>query len=90
MKNPTMQAVREFIRAPYAFPGGYPLVLIMRDGDTVCSQCARGNYRSISNATRNNLRDGWAAAGVRVHWEGAPEVCANCGKETEAAYGEFA
>lgn len=87
MRNETLQAVREFIRQPYAWPGGYPLVLVLSDGETLCATCARAEYRQISNATRHNLRDGWRAAGVEVHWEGEPEICAHCGRETESAYG---
>ena len=86
--NETMQAVRAFIRQPYAWPGGYPLVLVMHDGETVCAKCARDNYRLISAATRHHARDGWEAAGVQPHYEGAPEYCANCNEATEAAYGD--
>ena len=86
--NETMQAVRAFIRQPYAWPGGYPLVLVMRDGETVCAKCARENYRLISSATRTNDRSGWEAAGVQPHYEGSPEYCANCNAATESAYGE--
>lgn len=88
MRNQTLMAVREFIRQPFAFPGGYPLVLVMSDGGTLCASCARDNYKLISYATRHAMRDGWEAEGVQAHWEGAPECCDNCGAETESAYGE--
>lgn len=32
MHNEKTAAVREFIRQPFAFPGGYPIVLVMSDG----------------------------------------------------------
>lgn len=88
MKNQTMQAAREFIRAPFAWPGGYPKTLIMHDGETLCPACARENYRQISDSTRHNSRDGWQAVGIDIHWEGAPLVCAHCSTETENAYGD--
>lgn len=57
-RNTLLVEVREFIRHPFAFPGGYPKVLIMQDGETLCATCAKAEYRQISNATRHNLRDG--------------------------------
>lgn len=86
-RNEIMQSVKDFIREPFAFPGGYPKVLIMADSECLCPKCAKSEYRQISNATRHNLRDGWQAAGVDLHMEGLPITCAHCGIETESAYG---
>lgn len=83
----TMRNVREFIRQPCAWPGGYPKILVLNDGETICPDCARQEYRQISNATRHRLRAGWQACAVDIHWEGEPIMCAHCGKETESAYG---
>lgn len=88
MRNETMQDVKEFIRAPFAFPGGYPKVLIMADGETLCATCAKSEYRLISDSTRHASRDGWQAFGVDLHMEGAPLTCAHCGAEIESAYGD--
>lgn len=82
-----LRDVRQFARAPFAFPGGYPKVLIMADGECLCSACARAEYRQISNATRHALRDGWKAGGVDIHWEGEPLQCAHCNAEIPSAYG---
>lgn len=87
-RNEVVQAVKHFIRHPYAWPGGYPVVLIMADGECLCDKCAKENFRLISKSTRDKLRDGWQAAGTQIHWEGAPLACANCNKEIESAYGE--
>lgn len=87
-RNQITQAVREFIREPYAFPGGYPKVLIMLDGECICAKCAKENYRLISLETRKRYRGGWQAVGVDIHWEGAPMVCSHCNAEIESAYGE--
>lgn len=80
--------VRDYCREPYAWPGGYPKVLIMSDGECLCSKCARSEYRAISAATRAGLRDGWRAEGVDIHWEGPAETCAHCNAEIESAYGD--
>lgn len=83
----TLRDVRAFIRSPYAWPGGYPLLLVMSDGETVCAKCARAEYRQISRETRDGSRNGWAAHAVVAHWEGEPETCAHCNAETPSAYG---
>lgn len=84
-----LRQVRGFARQPYAWPGGYPLVLVMRDGEVVCSKCARENYRLISAETRAGAWCGdWRAAGVEVHWEGEAHTCGHCGANIDSAYGE--
>ena len=89
MKNLTMADVRDYIREPYAWPGGYPKVLYMADGEAMCAECARKNYRQISSVTRSGAwRDDWFASGVTIHWEGAPLHCSNCNCSIESAYGE--
>lgn len=82
-----LREVREFARTPYAWPGGYPKILVMSDGECLCASCARKEYRLISLATRDGLRSGWEAEGVDIHWEGEPLTCANCNAEIESAYG---
>jgi len=89
MKNLTMEAVRDYIREPYAWPGGYPKVLIMGDGEVLCAKCARENYRVISSITRAFAwSDGWFAVDVEVYWEGEQLHCCNCTNVIESAYGE--
>jgi len=87
-RNEILVQVRDFARAPYAFPGGYPKMLIMRDGEVLCAGCAKSEYKLISAATRNDLRDSWAAAGVELHMEGSPYQCAHCNTDIDSAYGE--
>ena len=88
-RNETMQAVKEFIRQPNAFPGGYPKALFMTDGECLCAKCAKENYRLISTALRTDDKwSGWHPFGVDIYWEGAPIICAHCGGQIESAYGE--
>lgn len=86
-RNEIVQKVKEYIRNPVAWPGGYPVVLYMADGECLCSKCAKENYRLISQSTRDNARDGWQAYAVDLHMEGEPLVCAHCSTEIESAYG---
>src|SRR5699024_10101985 len=83
-----LRAAREFARAPYAWPGGYPKVLIFTDGQIGCAGCARDNYRTISQHTRDGYRDGWSVEGVDLHMEGPPLLCACCDAPIESAYGD--
>lgn len=83
-----LRNVREAARSGFAWPGGYPLIVVMTDGATLCPACARAEYPLIARATRDGSRDGWAAAGTDIHWEGAPDECAHCGASIPSAYGE--
>ncbi len=82
-----INALKDMIRAPYAWPGGYAKVLVMSDGECLCTQCTKENYCLILRSTRDNDRSGWGAAGVDIHWEGDPLLCANCNKELPSEYG---
>lgn len=60
MKNASIiRAAKDFAKYPYAFPGGYPLMLVMHDGECMCSKCTRENFALIGRSTRDESRDGW-------------------------------
>jgi len=80
------QRVKDFIRQPYAWPGGYPLFAITADGGYLCKDCVKANAKLIIGSTRRNLADGWAVLAVTVNWEDTDLVCDNCGKSIEAVY----
>lgn len=89
MSTPDTNTLKEFARHPYAWPGGYPLVLVMSDGECLCSSCTRQNYREIRRAQKDrDYRSGWCPVGVDIHWEGAPIYCAQCNTPIESAYGD--
>lgn len=90
-----MATQREILRSayraachPFTFPGGYPLVLVMHDGEICCTQCAAKEFRQIADATLNRDDSGWRVAGVEVYWEGPAVACCSCGGMIESAYGE--
>lgn len=89
----TIQTSADLARAlragPYAWPGGYPLLFVMTDGECLCPKCARDNRALLRVALRDNdRRSGWHPAGLAIHWEGLPEICAHCGTEIPSAYGD--
>jgi hypothetical protein len=87
MKNNTLEQVKSAIRNPFAWPGGYPVYTVMSDGELLCPDCARKEYRQIVQSTKNHYRDGWQAEGTLILWEGS-DYCCHCNKELESAYGE--
>lgn len=79
---------RQTLRAgPYAWPGGYPILLICDDGGVLCFDCARSEARQIIRSIRDRVNDGWRVIGSDIHWEGPDEYCAHCGKAIPSAYG---
>ena len=81
--------LRKAIRAKYAWPGGYPMYLIMSDGEAVCMDCARKEYRLIARARHDNdTTGGWLAMGADINWEDTELHCAHCNAQIESAYGD--
>ena len=91
MKTALSIKLREAIRAKYAWPGGYPMYLVMADGEALCMDCARKEYKLIARATRDNricaLRDQWLVVGADVNWEDESLTCCHCNSQIEPAYG---
>jgi hypothetical protein len=76
-------------REGYAWPGGYPLVLLMGDGGCLCPKCLRENYTLVRRTQREGTRrDSWFPVSVFIHWEGAPIQCDHCYTQIESAYGD--
>jgi len=57
----------------FAWPGGYPVLYMTKNDDTLCASCASK----------------WQDEDVKafIHWEGYPEQCDECGREVDSAYG---
>lgn len=74
--------LRATLRAgPFAWPGGYTLAFVMGDGDTLCFDCARAEYRQLSEAIRQKARNGWRPLAVACEADSDEEcACAHCSK----------
>lgn len=87
----TITTVADFkatLRAgPYAWPGGYPLILICDDCETLCFDCGRTQFRHIADAIQNDGPSAWRVRACVSHMEGPAEICAHCYKDIESAYG---
>jgi hypothetical protein len=78
-----LKAVKQAIRQPYAWPGGYPLSIICNDGGLLCPDCARKNWQGICHDTLKGWRTGWDVAGVEISWEGGNQ-CDHCNANLDA------
>ena len=83
-----LRQVKSAIRQPYAWPGGYPLYIVMHDGESLSCDAARSEWRQIVFATLHGLRDGWRAIGADINWEDDALFCAHTGARIPSAYGE--
>lgn len=77
------KAAKAAIRNPYAWPGGYPLSIIMNDGEALCPDCAKAEWRQCCEETLKPGWNGWRMAGVEILWEGGNQCC-QCNKSLDA------
>ena len=77
--------VKDLIRSPYAWPGGYPLYAITSDGGTLCKDCCKSEFRNIVDSIHTDCDDGWKVEAVTVNWE-STIYCDHCGNIIESAY----
>lgn len=88
MSYPIPANVKQAARDKYAWPGGYPLFIIMNDGGALCIDCVRAEWRNVARSTVNGDNDGWRAAAADINWEDAFLHCDHCGGRIESAYAE--
>ena len=83
-----LREVKDAIRNPYAWPGGYPKYVVMCDGEAMSVSAARDNWRDICRDTLNQFRYNFAAAGIDINWEDPALLCCQTGKRIESAYAD--
>lgn len=69
-----------------AFPGGYSILYLTTDGDTLCSACVNDPENPIHFVDEEEFDD-WTIESDFIHWEGEPDECAHCGRELPSEYG---
>lgn len=71
-------AVHSVARDRYAWPGGYPLVALV-DGDILCANCVRENYRRILVDTFRDEWGVWKVEGTEcTQYDEHETRCGNC------------
>ncbi len=86
--NSGIEQLKNLIREPYAWPGGYPKFAIMGDGDALCKSCAKSEFKRIVADTMQGFGESFQVVGVDVNWEDHDLFCCHCGDKIEAAYGD--
>lgn len=69
----------------YAWPGGYPIVYIMDDGEVLCPDCVNDPANPVHEG---GDADGWRVEGSDIFYEGPAATCVHCNKVIESAYGD--
>lgn len=70
----------------YAWPGGYPMIYLTKDGSVLCPECASG--KNGSDASESNDDPQWQLVAGDIFYEGAPIQCDHCCVLIESAYGD--
>jgi hypothetical protein len=74
-----MGAARIVRREMFAWPGGYPLALVLSDGALLCSHCVTEEFSQVSYSARHKLHDGWRPEGLTILEDStSDETCAHC------------
>ena len=85
----SMANLKNIIRNPYAWPGGYPHYFITADGAALSVESVRENFREICVAWfADDSSGGWLVAGYGINWEDSALYCEHSGKRIESAYAE--
>ena len=85
VETPTLAEVKNTIRNPYAFPGGYALLFLLADGEVITPETARQNYAEIVADFRDNSGQ-WKIVAVFVNWEDGDLYDAHTNDKIPAEY----
>ena len=69
----------------WAWPGGYPLYYICKDGGVLCADCANDNIKLTSAPDAD---DQWTIVARDINWEDAGLTCDHCNKAVGSAYAD--
>jgi hypothetical protein len=88
-----INALKNTIREPFAWPGGYEKIAIMKDGELLCRKCVRKNFRQILRDTKEDGKSGLEFDSITLEcefesreWieenieEFSLDICARCNK----------
>ncbi len=84
MTTPNLPRNDDGTLAAYAWPGGYPLYYITKDGGVLCP--ADANMADREGLTNDERDEQWYILSADIHWEGEPLYCDHCGERIPSAY----
>lgn len=76
---------QSLVKAPHAFPGGYPKYAVLADGEALCHHCADSEAEHLDDADHG---DDWRIVGIEINYEDTDLYCCHCGEQIESAYGD--
>jgi len=83
----TIEEFKTAIASKYAWPGGYPLMVVVEDGETFCIDCCVKESERMIEALKTPSHEDrdWTPAYAEVNWE-SDLTCAHCNNPIERAY----
>ena len=51
--------LKNLVRQPYAWPGGYEKFVITKDGGSICHKCCAAEFKGMLHSTLHSMADGW-------------------------------
>lgn len=102
LKKELQKCVEEWKQDPYtgeewptlikfAWPGGYTVIYITKDGVVLCPDCAQAEVDEFLEQD-DDSRHGWTnddpVIGCQTYDEGPDEECENCHEAIESSYGD--
>ena len=79
--------LKDIIRNPYVWPGGYERLIVTNDGGLICSKCCKSEFKNMLHSTLLSYRDGWQvesacyeAISPESTTEGYINTCCHCNK----------
>jgi ribosomal protein L24E len=85
----TSLKLRATLRAgPYAWPGGYELCFVMKDGGAMHFTCVKREFKRIAKELRNPGDPAWLPACLDTNWEENDLYCEHCNEKIAPAYGD--
>lgn len=77
-----IETLKDIIRRPYTWPGGYERAAVTTDGGLLCHRCLKEEYHNVLHSTMHQYNDGWEVAGqVIVEEFDAPIYCDHCSSQ---------
>ena len=77
------------LHGPYAWPGGYPVYFLMKDGEPLSFKAAEQETALIIECMTDNMDDRqWIPVAVMINWEEPDLMCSHLNIPIESAYGD--
>lgn len=85
--NNTRELKQALRNGPYAWPGGYNTYYVAADGEPLCHDCVKNNFKRVIYETyRPRQGDMFRVVGQEINYEDDNLYCAHCEKPIEPAY----